>query len=248
MEKIKENIIKYIKNYVENANSKGVVLGMSGGKDSFIVAKLCTLALGNENVFGIIMPNGDKGKEDLIIAQKECEYLNIKYQTANIENLYNETINLTKDILQTDILSSVSTLNISPRLRMNLLYSVAGTLGYLVANTTNLSERMVGYSTKWGDSVGDFAPLANLTKTEVCKLGLILNLPDEYVNKQPADGLTGKTDEDVLGFSYDELDMFIREGKKGKNFEKILKMHNITAHKRVEISSFKTDLKNYFED
>lgn len=246
MNNLKTEIIEYIKNYVESSHAKGVVLGMSGGKDSLVVAKLCAEAIGSENVFGVIMPKGEM--TDIDDAVKTCEFLKIKYEIANIENSFNDTVNLTKNILKTDELSSVTLLNISPRLRMNLLYSVGGTLGYLVANTSNLSEKMVGYSTKWGDGVGDFAPLSNLTKTEVCKLGLALGLPNELVNKKPADGLTGKTDEDVMGFSYSELDNFIRNGIKGENFEKILKMHKVSAHKRNPISSFSKGIKNYFDE
>lgn len=246
MNNLKTEIIEYIKNYVESSHAKGVVLGMSGGKDSLVVAKLCAEAIGSENVFGVIMPKGEM--TDIDDAVKTCEFLKIKYEIANIENSFNDTVNLTKNILKTDELSSVTLLNISPRLRMNLLYAVGGTLGYLVANTSNLSEKMVGYSTKWGDGVGDFAPLANLTKTEVCKLGIALGLPDELVNKKPADGLTGKTDEDVMGFSYAELDNFIRNGIKGENFEKILKMHKVSAHKRNPISSFSKGIKNYFDE
>jgi NAD+ synthase len=246
MNNLKTEIIEYIKNYVESSHAKGVVLGMSGGKDSLVVAKLCAEAIGSENVFGVIMPKGEM--TDIDDAVKTCEFLKIKYEIANIENSFNDTVNLTKNILKTDELSSVTLLNISPRLRMNLLYAVGGTLGYLVANTSNLSEKMVGYSTKWGDGVGDFAPLANLTKTEVCKLGIALGLPNELVNKKPADGLTGKTDEDVMGFSYSELDNFIRNGIKGENFEKILKMHKVSAHKRNPISSFSKGIKNYFDE
>ena len=246
MKNLKNQIIDYVKNYVESSHAKGVVVGMSGGKDSFVVAKLCTLAIGEDKVFGLIMPNGNQ--KDLSDAIYECELLKIKYKILNIEKMYNETLNLTKTALETENLSKVTTLNIAPRLRMNLLYAASGTLGFLVANTSNLSERMVGYSTKWGDGVGDFAPLGYLTKTEVCELGLELGLANELVNKKPADGLTGSTDEEVMGFSYDELDNFIRNGVISKNHEKIMKMHNSSKHKREEISSFKLNRKNHFED
>ncbi len=246
MKNLKNEIVKFIKDYVSDAHSKGVVLGMSGGKDSFVAAALAVEAVGRENVFGLVMPNGNQ--KDIDDAIFECEFLKIKYSVSNIENLYNETVSLTKSALQTEELSKVTTLNIAPRLRMNLLYSVAGTLGFLVANTSNLSERMVGYSTKWGDSVGDFAPLLSLTKTEVQELGKELGLPENLVYKKPADGLTGNTDEDVLGFTYDELDDFIRNGKKSENFEKILKMHKSTNHKRAPIKAFECGRKNHFND
>lgn len=246
MKNIKNEIVAFIKNYVEKAGAKGVVLGMSGGKDSFVVAALASLAVGSDNVFGIIMPNGkQKDVDDAIF---ECEFLKIKYTISNIENLYNETIALTKDSLKTENLSKVTTLNIAPRLRMNLLYSVAGTLGYLVANTSNLSERMIGYSTKWGDAVGDFAPILSLTKTEVQELGIELGLPENLVYKNPADGLTGCLDEEVLAFSYFELDEFIRSGKKSENFDKILKMYNSSKHKRKSIEFFDLKRKNFFDE
>ena len=244
MEKLKENIINFIKNYISSGGAKGVVLGMSGGKDSFVVAKLCALAIGPENVFGIIMPNGEM--KDLEIAKKECEFLNIKYKVSNINEMYLLMENETKAILETSELSTVSTFNLPPRLRMTLLYSVAATLGYFVAGTSNLSETMIGYSTKWGDNVGDFSPIADLTKTEVCELGLALGLPEELVNKKPEDGLTGKTDEEKIGFSYAELDEFIRTGKISKNHEKIMKMHKVSEHKRALPQKYIAGKENYF--
>ena len=188
MEKIKNNIIEFIKSYVKNSYAKGVIIGMSGGKDSFIVAKLCAIAIGKENVFGVIMPNGNM--KDINVAKAECDLLEINYAVLNIENLYNETEKLSKQAIGATELNSVSTTNIAPRIRMTLLYTMGATLGYIVANTSNLSEKMIGYTTKWGDNVGDFAPLVGLTKTEVCELGLFLELPKHLVNKKPDDGLS----------------------------------------------------------
>lgn len=230
MEKLKNQIVEFIKNSVNGAGAKGVVLGMSGGKDSFVVAKLCALAVGAENVFGVIMPNGKMADED--IAKQECDLLGIRSVKLNIENLNTEMLSLTKTALAGQELSSVTSINIPPRLRTNLLYAIGGTLGYLVANTSNLSETMVGYCTKWGDNVGDFAPLAGLTKTEVCELGLSLGLPKELIEKTPDDGISGVSDEEKLGFSYAELDEFIRTGKTPATLEKIMHAHKATAHKR----------------
>lgn len=246
MKNLKHEIIDYIADYIKNSKAKGVVVGMSGGKDSLVVAKLCCEAIGSEKVFGVIMPNGET--PDLDDAKASCELLGIDYEIADISGVYNEIEALTMSALKTNNLSSVTTLNISPRIRMNILYAIGGTLGYLVANTTNLSEKMVGYTTKWGDSVGDFSPISNLTKTEVCELGLELNLPEKLVYKTPADGLTGSSDEEIIGFSYNELDDFIRNGKISKNHEKIMKMHKASAHKRSLITSFDTNRKNYFEN
>ena len=237
-----DELISWIRDYVNNTGAKGVTLGMSGGKDSMIVAKLCTLALGEENVFGVIMPNGEMiDKSDAV---RTCELLNIPYTTINIKDMFDSAIKNTENALNMP-LSSVTTINTAPRIRMMQLYAIAGTLNYLVANTSNLSEASVGYCTKWGDNVGDFAPLLNFTKTEVCEIGLMLGLPDELVNKIPSDGLTGKSDETKLGFSYFELDNLIRNNVKGENYDKIVRLNKITKHKRDAIARFNNNIKNY---
>lgn len=243
--KVINDLVKWIKDYVEGAHAKGVVIGMSGGKDSFVVAKLCTLALGKENVFGLILPNGEMNdKNDAVVS---CEYLGIPYQTINIYKAYNYIIKEIEDKLPKDAkLSDVTTINTAPRLRMTTFYAMAGSLNYLVANTSNLSETMVGYSTKWGDNVGDFAPIANFTKSEVCEIGLMLGLPEHLVNKKPSDGLSGKTDEEKLGFSYAELDKYIRTGEKSEKFDVIDKKHKIAAHKINPICKFEYESENHF--
>ncbi len=221
---------------------------MSGGKDSLVTAKLCADAIGKENVIGIIMPNGEM--KDCSVAKESCDIIGIRYYEVNIGNIYGNVIDSTTPILKKEgkPLSTVTTFNVPPRLRMVTLYSIAGSLGYLVANTSNLSEGMVGYTTKWGDNVGDFGPLANFTKEEVCEIGILLGLPDRLVNKIPDDGLSGQSDEEKLGFSYAELDNFIRHGKKGEKFDKISHMHKISQHKRIGVVKYENDLKNYFDE
>lgn len=241
-----EELISWIKNYVQSAHAKGVVLGMSGGKDSLVVAKLCALALGEENVFGVIMPNGEMAdKND---AEITCKLLNIPHATININEYYTNLINKVETtLLERNVkMNDVTTINTPPRLRMTTLYALAGSLNYLVANTSNLSEISVGYSTKWGDSVGDFAPLADFTKTEVCKIGLMLGLPDSLVNKLPSDGLSGKSDEDKMGLKYKNLDSFIRTGEQNEDYSQIMKLHNSTKHKRKSIAKFVYTKDNYF--
>lgn len=242
------DIIDWIKYYFKkNSFAKGVVVGMSGGKDSFVVAKLCVDALGKENVLGVILPNGEmKDYDDAI---KSCEFLQIKHTTINISNCYNDVLNNIKPFLNENNknLTSVTTINTAPRLRMTTLYAIAGSLDYLVANTSNLSEASVGYTTKWGDNVGDFAPIANFTKTEVCEIGLLLGLPNELVNKTPSDGLSGKSDEDKLGFSYNELDSLIRIGSKGEKYDTILTIHNNSQHKRIGAIKYENDFPNYLK-
>ena len=245
MEKIKNQIIDFIRDYIGNAGAKGVILGMSGGKDSLIVASLCANAIGKENVLGIIMPNGQM--KDITIAKESCKILGIKYKTLDIEKTYNSIMSGISPIIEefNKPISTITTYNIPPRIRMLTLYAIAGSLNYLVANTSNLSEKMVGYTTKWGDNVGDFAPILDLTKTEVCQLGISLGLPENLVLKTPDDGLTGKTDEDNLGVSYSELDNFIRNGTKAKNYDKIISLYNKSKHKRGEIPHPQINKDNY---
>lgn len=244
MKEIKDRIVNFIKVYISASKSKGVVVGMSGGKDSFVTAKLCVEALGKDCVFGVIMPNSSM--KDLEIAKAECEILNIKYSVLDINASVNQILNLTKKAANN--LSEVSAINTPPRIRMTLLYSIAASLEFLVVNTSNLSEIMIGYSTKWGDGVGDFAPIAELTKTEVCKLGEFLNLPLDLVYKTPDDGLSGVSDEEKLGFTYKELDDFIRSGKIAENYEKILKMYKNSNHKRKIVQKCTFDFPNAFLD
>lgn len=240
-------IEKFIKDYLENAKAKGIVIGMSGGKDSFITAKLCANAIGKENVLGILMPNG--ANSDLNIAIENCKEIGIRYHKVDILNIYNEIISSTKEVLDSERqnILDISTINTPPRIRMTLLYAIAGSLNYLVANTSNLSETMIGYTTKWGDNVGDFSPIGKYTKTEVCKIGIELGLSPKYVMKTPDDGLSGKSDEEKIGFSYDELDRYIRFGVKNENFAKIEKMHKNSKHKRNPIKKCDNNFKNYFE-
>lgn len=247
MENEIKEIISWIKTYIADTRAKGVVIGMSGGKDSLVAAKLCSEAIGSDKVLGIIMPNGEMA--DITDAIDTCKLLGIDYQIIDISTAYKNIIEETQFTLQgrNGNLSSITTINTPPRLRMTILYAVAGSLSYLVVNTSNLSEIMVGYSTKWGDSAGDIAPLANYTKSEVCEIGLKLGLPVNLVNKTPSDGLSGHSDEDKLGFTYNELDKLIRKGEKGKNYDKILSAHTSTSHKRNKIPRPTTNRPNHLE-
>ncbi|MBO7508560.1 MAG: NAD(+) synthase [Clostridia bacterium] len=243
MEKeIIEKVVDFIKSYLAGAGATRVVIGMSGGKDSLVVAKLCSLAVGEKNVYGLILPNGEM--KDIDDAVETCKFLNINYDVVSIQNAYNSVVEDVKKLTNNNV-SSITTINTAPRIRMTYLYAYAGSLNALVANTSNLSEALVGYSTKWGDNVGDFAPIADFTKTEVCELGLMLGLPKHLVIKTPSDGLSGKSDEDNLGFSYAELDDLIRNNQKGENFEKILRANKISKHKREHIAKFENGFKKY---
>lgn len=217
MNKIYNNIINRLKEFQERNHVNGYVLGISGGKDSTVVAKLLVDAIGKENVLGVLMPNGEQ--KDIDDSYKVCKYLNINYTVININDAFDgivQQVNLSKihtvnNNEENIFLTEKSLTNVAPRIRMTTLYAIAQSLGYLVAGTGNKSERFVGWFTKWGDGACDINPIAHLTCTEVIELGDYLGLPYDLVHKTPADGLTGKSDEDNLGFTYKELDSLIKK-------------------------------------
>ena len=208
-QKIKDACVEWIRDFFEK-NGKGcnAVVGISGGKDSSVVAALCVEALGKDRVIGVLMPCGIQ--HDIDCAFAIVEHLGIKHYVVNVKDaIEGLKANLPKELE----LTSQSTSNIPPRVRMTTLYAISQSCNGRVANTCNLSEDWVGYSTRYGDSVGDFSPLSRLTVAEVKEIGHLLGLPAELVEKTPIDGLCGKTDEDNLGFTYAELDRYIRTGE-----------------------------------
>lgn len=207
--KVKNDIVDWIRAWF-NENGKGcnAVVGISGGKDSSIVAALCVEALGKDNVIGVLMPNGVQ--HDIDMAQLLVSHLGIRNVTVNIKSSYDA---LYKEVEEAIGELSVQTKNnLPPRLRMSALYAVSQSVNGRVANTCNLSEDWVGYSTRYGDNAGDFSPLSKLTVQEVKAIGRELGLPEILIEKPPIDGLCGKTDEDNLGFTYAVLDKYIRTG------------------------------------
>lgn len=206
--KVKDEIVAWIRKFFdENGPTCNAVIGISGGKDSSIVAALCEEALGKDRVIGVLMPNGVQS--DIHYAEMLVNHLGIKSYVVNIADAVNGVI----DSMPAEFeLTSQTRINLPPRIRMATLYAVSQSVNGRVANTCNLSEDWVGYSTRYGDSVGDFSPLSQLTVTEIKEIGRLLGLPAELIDKVPSDGLCGKTDEDNLGFTYAALDRYIREG------------------------------------
>lgn len=202
--------ITWIRDWFDkNGKDCYAVIGISGGKDSTVAAALCVKALGKDRVFGVLMPNGQQ--LDINVAQDVCEWLDIDHITVNIWSTCHELKHQIKPQLQ-DHWSAQTSTNLPPRIRMTTLYAVSQTLGGRVINTCNYSEDYVGYSTRYGDSAGDVSPLGKFTVQEVKAIGKELGLPDRFINKTPADGLCGKSDEDNLGFTYETLDNYIRNG------------------------------------
>ena len=206
-EKVKNECVQWIRDFFEN-NGKGcnAVVGISGGKDSSIVAALCVEALGKDRVIGVLMPNGEQA--DIDMAKLLVEHLGIRHYIINIKEAFDGIVNAMPFEL-----SEQSRVNLAPRIRMSTLYAVSQSHNGRVANTCNLSEDWVGYSTRYGDSVGDFSPCSMLTVDEMKQIGRLIGLPSVLVDKVPSDGLCGKTDEDNLGFTYAELDRYIRTGE-----------------------------------
>lgn len=237
-EKVKNECVAWIRDFFEkNGKDCNAVVGISGGKDSSIVAALCAEALGKDRVIGVLMPCGVQ--RDIDMAQLLVDHLGIRHYVINIKD--------TVDAIYKNIpfeLSEQSRNNIPPRVRMTTLYAVSQSHNGRVANTCNLSEDWVGYSTRYGDSVGDFSPCSHLTVDEMKQIGRLLGLPAVLVDKVPIDGLCGKTDEDNLGFTYAELDRYIRTGEiEDKNKKEIIdRKHKANLFKLQLMPSFEPEI------
>lgn len=238
--KVKDECVLWIREFFEN-NGPGcnAVVGISGGKDSSVAAALCVEALGKDRVIGVLMPKGEQA--DIDAAYMLVNHLGIKYYEINIKEAYDSLVDAMPKELS---LTAQSVQNLPPRIRMTTLYAVSQSVNGRVVNTCNLSEDWVGYSTRYGDSVGDFSPMSNLTVTEVKEIGRVLHLPDELVDKTPIDGLCGKSDEENLGFTYAELDRYIRTGEIDNPETKALidKKHKANLFKLQLMPVFKPEI------
>lgn len=240
-EKLTDDIIKFIRNYYQENNLYGAVLGISGGKDSAVVLALLCRALGSERVVGLTMPCYSK-KEDMVDAKKLSEYYGNRLLNIDLTEMFDD---FKKEINKNNNYSLEDTrnsdINIKPRMRMMSCYYMAALLSevekrpYLVVGTSNKSELYVGYFTKGGDSVHDIAPIGDLLVSEVIKVGEVLKVPKEILYKTPSDGLSGMSDEDKMGVSYSDIERYILNDKTlDKEIAlKIEKMHNNSRHKFV---------------
>ena len=239
-EKVKNEIVLWIRDWFEQ-NGKGcsAIVGISGGKDSSAVCALCVEALGKDRVIGVLMPNGVQ--HDIDMAELLVTHLGVKHYVFNIQDAYRGMVEEFGRAVGD--MSVQTTVNLAPRLRMATLYAVSQSMNGRVANTCNLSEDWVGYSTKYGDAAGDFSPLSHLTVQEVKAVARACGLPDVLVEKPPIDGLCGKTDEDNLGFTYAVLDRYIREGicEDAATKERIDTLHKRNLFKLKPMPAFPYD-------
>ncbi len=237
--KEKDNIVKFIREYYKKNNLGGVVIGISGGKDSGVVAGLFTEALGKENVVGFTLPCHSK-EEDRSHAKLVSDFYGFELYNFDLTKVFDdfkeELINIGNYDKDT---TKNSDINLKPRLRMSTLYYMAALFSsikgktYLVAGTSNKCELFVGYFTKGGDSVYDISPIADFTVDEVIEIGKVLNVPSEVLFKTPADGLSELSDEDKLGVKYKEIAAYIEDPSSidEDTATKIKKMHDNNQHK-----------------
>ena len=250
VEKVTKELIDWIRCwFIENGDGCNAVIGISSGKDSTIVAKLCVEALGADRVIGVMMPCGVQ--KDISDSIRVCNLLGIKNYTINIEGAVNATLKQMEDAGIE--ISNQTIVNLPPRIRMSTLYAISQSHNGRVSNNCNLSEDICGFSTRFGDSVGDFSPLSNLTTVEIIQIGDYLGLPYDLVHKTPMDGLNVNendeyiTDEDILGVRYSDIHLYAREPEELKKanpdvFETIFQKQIANAFKLRPMPAYKPKL------
>ena len=239
-EAVRDRLVELIRKTAAAQGFSRVVVGISGGKDSTVTAALCARALGKENVYGVMLPDGEQ--KDISDSRTICESLGIRQRTVNIGAIHaalkavtDQNGSTAADGEFTVPCSRASDINVGPRLRMTVLRYIAQALDARLAGTGNLSEATTGYCTKDGDTSCDFGVLGKLTSVEVVQVGLTMTeLPADLVRKTPSDGLSGKSDEDNMGLKYTDIHRYLREGSCGdpETDDKIRKREAANMHKR----------------
>lgn len=240
MNQITQDCINWVRDYFKAHNQTKAIIGISGGKDSSVVAAVCVAALGKENVFGLLMPNGIQA--DIADSYRLVDHLGIEHDLVDIEVPFKEIGAAIPGFFASDAART----NLPARLRMSVLYAYGQAHGMMVANTCNASEDAVGYATLFGDSAGSFAPVSKLTTEEIIEMGKDLGLPHDLVEKTPIDGLQPLSDEQKLGFTYHEVNELIRKGVRGEHFNKIQEMYLANKFKTdiIQIPAFDPGLPN----
>ena len=232
-EQLAEKLVLWVRDKVLAAGCRGVVVGMSGGVDSSVLAVLCHRAF-PENMLGVIMPCYSQ-QEDKEHAQAVASKFSILTTEVVLDNIFTALLQALPDYKEGSAVSHIVQANLKARLRMLTLYYIANQLKYMVAGASNRSELSVGYFTKYGDGGVDILPLGNLVKGQVRELASFIGIPQPIIDKPPSAGLwEGQTDEEELGFSYDELDRYLLTGEvSGEVRGKIESMITTSEHKRL---------------
>ncbi|MCL1978910.1 MAG: NAD+ synthase [Methanomassiliicoccaceae archaeon] len=199
-------IVDFIKKTVEEAGCKGLVVGMSGGLDSAVTTKLCAEAIGAGKIMNIFMPSVVTPPSDYILTKDLCRSWGTDYKVIDVQ----PAINTFTGMLFSNIEAPLEKGNITARCRMIILYNRAKKMDYLVAGTSNRSEYMMGYFTKFGDGASDIVPIIGLYKTQVRQAAELMGIPKEIIGKVPTAGLwEGQTDEEEMGITYRDLDIVL---------------------------------------
>lgn len=244
MKELTQKVVDWTADFFNRVGKTDAVLGISGGKDSSVVAAICAAALGKEHVHGVLLPCGIQ--KDISCSYQLVDHLGISYDVQDIETLVKESLALVPGADK----SYDAKTNAPARIRMNQIMVTAQTHGWLMANTCQRNEECTGFSSLWGDSCGSFSPLGLLTVDEVIEIGDDLGLPYELTHKIPIDGLQPLTDEEKLGFSYKELSDLIRKGIRGEHYDLIMQKFYANKFKleMIKIQKFDPKLPDYFRD
>ena len=244
MKELTQKVVDWTGDFFKTVGKTDAVLGISGGKDSSVVAAICVAALGKEHVHGVLRPCGIQ--KDISCSYQLVDHLGIDYDVQDIETLVKESLALVPGADK----SYDAKTNVPARIRMNQIMVTAQTHGWLMANTCQRNEECVGFSSIWGDSCGSFSPLGLLTVDEVIEIGDDLGLPYELTHKVPIDGLQPFSDEEKLGFTYKELSDLIRKGIRGEHYDLIMQKFYANKFKleMIKIQKFDPKLPDYFRD
>jgi NAD+ synthase len=242
------DIADWIQQQVTGASARGVVVGLSGGLDSAVVARLCQIAMPSRVVGAILPCHSDPGDER--DAKLVASHFGLPVLRIDLAPAYDLLVNDLKTMFlqipddqaatgaSTDNKASLPLANIKPRLRMSALYFIANSLNYLVAGTGNRSELTIGYFTKYGDGAVDLLPLGRLLKSEVRELAADLDVPQSIIDKPPSAGLwSGQTDEDEMGFFYSDLERYLTDGPDAVAPALAMRIERLirtTEHKRAQ--------------
>lgn len=234
-----KKIVAFIRNYYEENHLGGAILGISGGKDSAVVAALMVEALGSDHVIGVTLPchSQDEDKVDAKLISDYYHFPLINFDLTETYDVFKKELGKLGTFTEEE--TQNSDINVKPRLRMTTLYYLAALYtatrqeSHLVVGTSNKCELYVGYFTKGGDSVHDIAPIADLTVEEVIQIGEVLKVPEKVLYKTPSDGLSNQTDEEKLGVRYQDITKYMvhPEEVEKQTREKIEHLHKNANHK-----------------